>query len=261
MRRQRRCWRRRRRRQGRRRRRQLWRRLRWQRRRQGRGGEREKGKCVVGRDTTRLRGHTYLLRLRAGLVRAVVALATGPDGVPSCYAVRSPPWPFHRSAVIPRAAAGVPSNVVVATHEIVHLETPLLARTVCTNENLHHDFRAQSELRTGTGGGGSSDDRGIRSECDQRHGPAALRPAFGSWIAGMSVPVRRSLLSPKKASAGCIEASIGSAPLHRPLQNRTRRSARARQDRPRATPTATTPRARPQGRRTNAPLGFVSTCE
>ena len=143
--------------------------MRWQRRRQGRRGERHKRKGIVGRDATRLRGNTYLLRLRAGLVRAVVALATGPDGVPSCYAEGTPPWPSHRSAVIPRTAAGIPSIVVVAANKIAHLHTPLLAHTVFTVEHLHHHVQAWSELRTGTVGGGSSDYHGTGEYEQQLH--------------------------------------------------------------------------------------------
>ena len=131
---------------------------------------------------------------RVPVVRAIVAPAAGHDGVPSCYAVRSPPWPSHRSAVIPRAAAGVPSVVVVATNEIVHLDTPLLARTVCTDENLHHDVQASSELRTGTGGGGRSDDRGTCSECDQQH--VGRRMPLRSASGDRELSFQKSMWSP-----------------------------------------------------------------
>ena len=82
------------------------------------------------------------MRLRVSLVRAIVALAAGGDGVPSCYAKGAPPWPAHRSAVIPRAAARVPSVVVVAANEVDLHDTPLLAFTVFAIKNLHHHVRA-----------------------------------------------------------------------------------------------------------------------
>ena len=162
---------------------------------------------------------------RVPVVRAIVAPAAGHDGVPSCYAVRSPPWPFHRSAVIPRAAAGVPSVVVVATNEIVHLDTPLLARTVCTDENLHHDVQASFELRTGTGGGGRSDDRGTCSECDQQHvgrrmprfealrGIASFFPKKAVVAAARSFDLHRRFF--ERSEAVCAR---------RPVQNRKKRS-------------------------------------